>query len=212
MRHPQTHRAFLDLLLVFFCLAYGLLHWLVAFPVWDRYLLPLMPVLALLLARIVADATLLWRSVRGGRGVTVGALILALLLTLPAHQASAGRSHVTAERAGYEGVEQVLAFLHDLPEGSVVYHHWLGWHYHYALFDGPVYLAYWPTPSWLARDVKVFGESDPRYIAFPGWESVARVEDALQAVGYGLDQVLSVTDGKGRQAFAVYHITASSAR
>ncbi len=43
-----------DLLLVFFSLVYFLFHWLWAFPVWDRYLLPLVPVLAVLLGRVLA--------------------------------------------------------------------------------------------------------------------------------------------------------------
>ncbi len=221
----QAQDAFFDLLLVSFCLFYVLLHWLVAFPIWGRYLLPLVPVLAVLLGRIVRESAALWsdhsklgrrvdfwsrhcgrfahsRSAYDGAAGDlaqapwlISVLLLALLLIVPAREASAGRSSLSEDRAAYRGVDDVVSFYSELPEGSVVYHHWLGWHYHYALFDGPVYLAYWPTPSWLARDVQAFGRQDPRYVAFPAWESAARVERALGDVGYALDPVLAVTPG-----------------
>ncbi len=207
VRRPPTRRAFFDLLLISFCLIYGLLHWLVAFPVWERYLLPLLPVLAVLLARFLGEAASRWqRAVGRSMGLAAPLLVVAALLAVPAHQASAGRSPVGVEAAPYQGVEQVLTFLKQLPQGVVVYHHWLGWHYHYALFDGPAYLAYWPTPSWLAEDVEVFGRGDPRYIAFPPWESAARVERALEEVGYGLETVFPSADQDQHQGFVVYHI------
>jgi 4-amino-4-deoxy-L-arabinose transferase-like glycosyltransferase len=53
LRH-RNREALIDLLLVSFLLAYSFLHWLWAFPIWDRYLLPLVPILAILLGRIVS--------------------------------------------------------------------------------------------------------------------------------------------------------------
>jgi hypothetical protein len=92
----------------------------------------------------------------------------------------------------------------------VVYHHWLGWHYQHALFDGPVYLAHWPTPAWLARDVQAFGDREPRYVAFPAWESAARVRWALAEVGYALEPVLTTTRPDGSPSFAIYAIRPAS--
>ena len=91
------------------------------------------------------------------------------------------------------------------PEGAVVYQHWLGWHYAYHLFDAPVYLAYWPTPARMARDVLTFGGGEPRYVTFPSWESSARVERALAGVGYGWEPVLTTTRRDGTLSFTVYH-------
>ena len=260
-RHPGTRRALCDLILLSFSAAYLLLHWLVAFPVWARYLLPLAPVLAVLLGRIAQLASFSWAAVLDRRALPVAgpvhsrpsvgrvcyptaarrasrptaespgepspsrfvtavhrlhypmiaALLLALLLVVPAYQASAGRSPLAEDRAAYDGIDDVVSFLGRLPEGSVVYHHWLGWHYHYALFDGPVYLAYWPTPAWLARDVQAFGGRDPRYIAFPGWESPLRVMQALDEVGYALEPVLELARGAGEPSFVVYHVVPSPA-
>ncbi len=92
----------------------------------------------------------------------------------------------------------------------MIYHHWLGWQYHFYLFDAPVYLAYWPTLSWLARDVQVFGEREPRYITFPAWESPARVEHALEEIGHNLQPALSAYRQDGTPSFTVYRITPSA--
>jgi 4-amino-4-deoxy-L-arabinose transferase-like glycosyltransferase len=225
-RHPGTRRAFFDLLCVSFCMVYALLHWLVAFPIWSRYLLPLAPILAVLLGRIAREAASAvlpglpvhgWFPSRGAfqrrlfaAGSPAAVLLLALLLAVPAWKASAGRSPLAEERAAYQGIDDVVSFLGQLTEGAVVYHRWLGWHYHYALLDAPVYLAYWPNPAWLAQDVRAFGRRDPRYIAFPAWESAARVEHALDDVGYALDPVLTTARSGGSRSFVVYHIVPSS--
>jgi 4-amino-4-deoxy-L-arabinose transferase-like glycosyltransferase len=205
-RRSTSRAAFVDLLLISFSLIYVLFHWLLAFPIWDRYLLPLVPILAVLLGRIVKVAVAGRRFLTVNRRWALGGLLLALLLTVPALEASAGSGPLGQERAIYQGIEGVVAFFGQLPEGSVVYHHWLGWHYQHALFDGPVYLAYWPTPAWLARDVQAFGDREPRYVAFPAWESAARVRWALAEVGYALEPVLTTTRQDGSPSFGIYAI------
>lgn len=212
-RCSERRHAFLDLLLTIFCLVYVLLHWLVAFPIWSRYLLPMVPILSILVGRMTrAAVSLVWNRMKLRPRLGLSAGLLALLLILPAREASAGRSTVADDYTSYRGVEEIVTFLSELPEGSVVYHHWLGWHYHYALFDVPVYLAYWPTPAWLAEDVQAFGEGDARYVAFPPWESSARVEGALAEVGYRLEPARRAPSVGNRHAFVVYRIVPSSTR
>ncbi len=193
VRSAPSPTAWADVLTVSFALGYGLLHWLLAFPVWDRYLLPLVPVLAVLLGRVVG-------RLRSGLVV----LLLALLLLPVAVEAAHSRYPVGGDHGAYDGIEQVADYLRGRPAGSVVYQHWLGWHYAYYLFDAPIYRAYWPTPSWLAQDVRAFGGREPRYIVFPAWESSARVEWALAAVGYRLVPVLTTVRRDGSVSFRVY--------
>jgi hypothetical protein len=206
LRHPGRRDSIIDILLTSFVLSYLLFHWLVALPLWDRYLLPIVPVLAVLLGRVGrrAASRVGFLNTHWRRGV-VGVLLV-ICLSAPAFQASAGRYPIGQERAAYEGIEEVFSFLARLPEGSVVYHHWLGWQYHYALWDAPVYLAYWPNPVWLIRDVEVFGGREPRYIVFPEWESSARIEYDLDAIGYGLDPVLTATRSNEDRSFTVYRL------
>ncbi len=204
-----THRryareALMDLTLISFSLVYLFLHWLWAFPVWDRYLLPLIPVLAVLLGRVFTSLARSLQSVIVHRSLIH--CLLFICLTLLAFNAVRSRYSIGGNQGVYDGINQVAVFLSDLPEGSVVYHHWLGWHYHYHLFDAPVYLAYWPTPAWLAQDVQVFGAREPRYITFPSWELSTRVERALAGVGYKLEPVLTITRRDGTLSFTIYHI------
>ena len=207
-----TRGSFADLLFISFCFSYVLLHWLWAFPVWDRYLLPLVPVLVVLLGRALSLlASYLRLAIRHPSSVIrhsslIICLSFAILLALPAFNAAHSRYPIGGDHGAYDGIDEVAAFLHGLPEGAVVYQHWLGWHYDYYLFDAPVYLAYWPTPTWLAQDVQAFGAAEPRYVAFPSWESSARVEWALGSVGYGLEPVLTTTRRDGTLSFTVYHI------
>jgi 4-amino-4-deoxy-L-arabinose transferase-like glycosyltransferase len=211
-----THRRFTrgaltDLFLVSFLVVYALFHWLWAFPVWDRYLLPLVPVLALLLGRILSVVTswvrpAVHRFDIGHWLFVICHLSFVILLAFPAWNAAHSHYPVGGDHGAYDGIDEVAAFLRDRPAGTVVYQHWLGWHYADYLFGAPIYLAYWPTPAWLARDVRAFGTREPRYVAFPSWESSARVERALADAGYELAPVLTTTRRDGARSFTVYRI------
>jgi hypothetical protein len=249
VHHPQAQESIKDLFLIAFCLAYFFLHWLWAFPIWDRYLLPLVPILAILLARIICIlnglaarafermrstmgdwlfAVRTWQSRAHHFRLGIGRLQLALhstrlalcyaafitchliffvSLSLPAWNAAVHSLYpVGGDHGAYDGIDQIAAFLSEQPEGTVVYHHWLGWEYDYYLFDGPISLAYWPTPDWLVQDVLVFGKNEPRYVTFPAWESSARVEHALAKAGYKLEPVLTTLRRDGTISFTLYQI------
>ncbi|MCZ7673591.1 MAG: hypothetical protein M5U34_43975 [Chloroflexi bacterium] len=49
----KEQRDLLDQFLALFVLAYAVVHWLLAAPVWDRYLLALIPLVAILIARLL---------------------------------------------------------------------------------------------------------------------------------------------------------------
>lgn len=211
-----TRESFADLLLISFSLVYFLIHWLWAFPIWDRYLLPLVPVLALLLGRLVGLSTSGAQCVVRHTSFVIrhspsairylAHCLLLISLAFPAWNAAHSRYPVGGDHGAYDGIDEVVSLLHGLPEGTVVYHHWLGWHYDYYLFDAPVHLAYWPTPAWLVEDVLAFGGREPRYITFPSWESSARVEWALTGVGYELVPTLTTTRRDGAPSFTIYRI------
>ena len=207
----RTQKALIDLLFVSFLLAYFFLHWLWAFPVWDRYLLPLAPILAILLGRIAALSTSCLQRTFRHLPFAICHLLFAIFLAFPAWNATA-HSHypIGGDHGAYDGIDQVAAFLNSQPEGTVVYQHWLGWEYDYYLFDGPISLAYWPTPAWLVQDVMVFGARSPRYITFPAWESPTRVEQALAEASYRLNPVLTTARRDGASSFTIYQIQPSS--
>jgi hypothetical protein len=133
-------------------------------------------------------------------------VLLVALLASPAWTAALSRYPVGGDHGAYDGIDEVAAYLNGLPEGTVVYQHWLGWEYSYYLFGGPISIAYWPTPAWLAGDVQAFGADSSRYVAFPSWESSVRVEQTLTEVGFELKPVLTTIRRDGQVSFVVYRI------
>ena len=136
----------------------------------------------------------------------VALTVLFVSLVAPSIAAAHSQYPVGGDHGMYDGIDEVAAFLRGQPQGTVVYQHWLGWHYDYHLFGAQLFVAYWPTPGWLARDIQAFGEREPRYIAFPSWESPFRVVAALKDVGYDLKSVLTTTRRDGSPSFTVYRI------
>ena len=207
-RGRGTRRGLVDLLLIVFVLFYAMIHWLWAFPVWDRYLLPLLPMVAVLGGRLFSMAThWLERVVRSRKlSQVIGCLALIICLARPAVAAARSRYPVGGDHGAYDGIDAVAEYFHHVPPGSVVYQHWLGWHYAYYLYDVPVYVAYWPTPDWLAQDVQAFGARSARYIVFPSWEEPDRIGHAVAQLGYRLDPVWTTSRRNGSRSFTIYRI------
>ncbi len=209
-RGARTWPAVFDLTLMAFALGYFFLHWLLAFPTWDRYLLGLAPVMCVLLGRL-ADLAVGWLAARIRSTQAAGLMVVSLMaaLMLPsAVQAAQSALPVGGDHGPHDGIDRVSAYLRELPKGTVVYDHWLGWTLRYYLWDAPAYVAYFATPGWLAEDLHVFGRTTPRYIVFPADESTTRIERAIAPEGFGLTPVLSTQDRHGQPTFTLYRIDA----
>lgn len=199
-----------DWLLASFSALFFLAHWLLSFSVWDRYLLGLVPLTALLLARVVWQA-----AVRAGikRASLVG-LALAILLAGPAVEAVRGGYPIGGDHGAYQGLEEVIAFFrHEVPARSVVWHRYLGWHYFHYLFGTPLDLRWYTGPAVLAAKASL--ETDaPNYVAFPAWKEAgeAEAQAALGAVDLSLVAERCVWRGDGRLAFTIYRIVARDAQ
>jgi len=199
-----------DWLLAGFSALFVLAHWLLSFSVWDRYLLGLVPLIALLLARVVWQA-----AVRAGikRAGLVG-LALAILLTGPAVEAVRGDYPIGGDHGAYQGLEKVIAFFrHEVVANSVVWHRYLGWHYFHYLFGAPLDLRWYTGPAVLATKASL--ETDaPNYVAFPAWKEAAEAEAraALAAVDLSLMEERRVRRGDGRLAFTIYRIVVKDAQ
>jgi 4-amino-4-deoxy-L-arabinose transferase-like glycosyltransferase len=211
-RWRRTHAAMVDLVLIGFALFYFFLHWLVAFPLWDRYLLPLVPVVGLLLGRGV---TLLQGKMRirsdgwgGAFRVSRWAFyaLLASLLLISGVRAADGQVPVGGDHGAYDGLTDAIDFLRALPIGTVLYDRWLSWHYDFYLFDAYLYRAGFAAPEWLASDAAAFYDGRPRYVVVPCWESPVRLQRALTDVGLEMSPVLTTYGRDGAPSFVVYEI------
>ena len=178
-----------DALLALFALAYALLHWLWAVPAWDRYLLPLVPVAAVLVGRLAAAAWSLADAGRVWRWAGTALLVAIAALHAPvALAARAGQYPIGGQPAADGGAAEVAHALADAPYGTVLYDHWYSWHWRYQLFDGRVYVSWFAHADALLADLAAFGQTGPaRYVALPRDGTAAPVLRRLREAGYQLE-------------------------
>jgi 4-amino-4-deoxy-L-arabinose transferase-like glycosyltransferase len=190
---PERTRSFnpITLLLALFLAAYGVAHWLFAVPVWDRYLLPVLPFALLLVARLVAVALqrLLARDVNGAtpRLGQVATVVMVVLLAFPAAGARLGRWPIGGQPTADQGAWRVAEQLREAPYGTVLYDHWYSWQWRYHLFDSGVYVSWFPHSDALREDLAVFGaDGSPRYLVLPTGPAADPVRRAVAEAGFVL--------------------------
>ena len=191
-----------DFVLVGYLILYLLSHWLLTFNVWDRYLLGLVPLLSMLLGRVVQGVGLVGNPTYRIVAVT----LVVVLLARPAWIAAHSGYPVGGDHWAYVGIDAVADYLRtEMPPGSVLYHRYLGWHYLFYLFDAPVDLRWYNSPSRLAEDARQIDDV-PRYVALPGWEPRLPVQAALRHVGLDLHPLFRTVRTDGTVSFTVYRI------
>jgi hypothetical protein len=210
-RDVRTRSAWIDLWLLTYTIGFFAFHWFIAFPVWDRYLLILVPITALLLGRslhLVILASCQFVATLTRLSVSPSLLLSILLIfTLPFSLAAAESNYpIGSDHGANDGIEQIAGYLKALPPGTVVYDHWLAWPLGYYLGNGFVYLAYFDTPAALADDLRVFAHGDDRYVIFPAREAPDKVIDAIAQVGYTLTPVFATQNRFGQTSFTIYQI------
>jgi hypothetical protein len=213
VRRPSLPALF-DLLITFYLLLYLSAYWLLAFNVWDRYLVPILPLALLLFARTLERLTESIRYVirhsafyRPPHPTFYLLLPASILLVLPSALTAARSGHpIGGDHGAYDGIDDVARYLNALPEGTVLYDFWLSWQWRFYLFDGPAYVAWMPTPEALATDLRAFGRISPRYLVAPDWESVAETRAAAAEAGFCLRPVHEAYRRDGSRSFVVYRL------
>ncbi len=231
--HPDLPtRACADWVISTFLVLFLVGHSLVAFQVWDRYLLGLIPLLSLLLARVL---TLPWRLLNrspiSSFPIPNLLYLLFVLGTLsftlrPIRDASASRFPIGGDHGAYQGIEQVVAYFQAVPADTTLYHRWLGWHWRFYLWGSPYDFRAWtspadlaaqaaarppgpasPWPAWRSQGGQGQGQAGARrYVVFPSWRSSTEARLALAEVGLSLRQVHRAFRDDGSVSFVVYRI------
>lgn len=123
---------------------YMLLHWLLTFNPWIRYLLPLAPLLVL---STVWAAKTLWPAATSWRQRLLLLLVLLVLLLALATGWHAGWHGALPEMQDNKSLAGLPAALERLqtaaPAQSVVLHRELSWHFLFYLFDYPALSRIW---------------------------------------------------------------------
>jgi len=223
---PNRSALHVDLLLLAFIVLFPAVLTLVRIPVWDRYLLALVPFGCLLLARVLwlprrllgpghelraksseTRFALLGRTRRAS--VFLSILVTAFLLftlPLPLRDAAVGRFPIGGDHGTYQGIEQVVAYFRGhVAGGAILYHRWLGNHYRCYMHRFPYAFRWWRTPGELAQDAEVASDVE-RWIVFPSWQDEGPARRALSMRNLRLIRRHETYRPDGSLSFTVYQI------
>lgn len=195
--NEQDRPTLADRLLIIFIVGYLALHWLLAVPVWDRYLLPLVPLTAVVIGRAIGLISGYFPAAKRRVKqqpllIALSALLLLAVLQAPtALAARRGEFAIGGQHNADRGAWQVARYLEQAPYGTVLYDHWYSWHWRYAFIDKGVYTLWFEGPADLVADLEVFaGTQGKRYIVLPDDQTASPILRAVQESGFLLQEVL----------------------
>ncbi|MBI3359933.1 MAG: hypothetical protein HY023_02355, partial [Chloroflexi bacterium] len=238
LRRPRRFDSLTDLGLTAFALAYLGAYWLLAFNLWDRYFLAILPLACLLLARAACHvSSVVFHVSRITHHVSrrafpctpaprhpvtrrspliaflplfIAHCSLLVLLLPPALTAAHSGFPLGGDHEAYDGINEAARYLRTLPKGAVLYDHWLSWEWRYYLDEAAVYIVWMPDPQTLEADLRAFGRASPRYFVSPSWESDAEMQRAAAAAGFAFQPVLATHRRDGSVSFVVYRLVAGN--
>lgn len=188
-------RAKFDRILLGFVAFWFVPHWLFNFQIWDRYVLPVTPLLAALWGRgLTALNKLGWK-------IFAIALILSFsLLSLRPDGLPAGSNYSL-----YDGIEELVCYLRENAKPmTILYHRYLGWHLNFYLHNTGVEIRWYPSPEGLVRDLETQG-AEEKLLAFTPFEEYEPVLQALKQADYSLEKTAEFSRSDGK-TFKVYRI------
>jgi len=153
--------------------------------IYDRYMLTVMPLLAVLVGVGLAG----WfRGTGAENGVPTGWLIfvLAAVMLPGAWGASRGSLPIGGDRGQHDGIIALADYLNGREFGAIVYDRWLGWELDYYLGGWTdKRRAYYPNPRVMAADPALdVPDVAPRYFPAPTDVDVEPWLAALARAGF----------------------------
>lgn len=201
------------LLLTLFSFFFLALHAAVSFQPWDRYLLGLIPLLALLLARVLLLPWSLLEYTSLARqsarptwpGLVYGLSLVGLLtfsLARPVQDAINARYPLGSNSEDVYGIDQIVAYLQrNVGADNTLYHHWLGAHWRFYLWGYPYDLQFWDKPQTLAARVK-----SGHLIALPARRSEVLLRLALVDKHFYLREIMRTHRRDGTPSIILYRL------
>jgi len=214
--HRESRRTHvLDRILAAFVVLYLLTQWLFTFHVWDRYLLGLVPLVALLFARATFWLLTAGMARLGNGHDRINALAYPIVVALfvvasmapQALRAAQGGYPLGGDHGAYQGIEQVATFLRqEAPAGSIVFHYRLRRHFAYYLYGAPFDFRWYSTPQSLATQAAA-APARTRYTVIPSWRDFGPLATQLAAGGLRWQAVYRAHRRDGSVSFTIYRIT-----
>jgi len=184
---PKNRSAKIDIVLTVYGVGYLVVHTVLQFSVWDRYLLPLVPLVSLVLARILlcASSYLMRLAIRSRKfwlsslHALFSLLVLSSLISSGIKAALNGYP-IGGEHWAYQGIDQITLYLkQNVPSDAILYHHWLRWHYTYYLYGSDLELRWWRSGEHLKHEVSRTPDRE-QYIVLPDWRTIEPLADGIQ--------------------------------
>ncbi len=174
------------LLIMLWSLGFCALHVVSTVQIWDRYLLPLAPVLALSVGWLVNKINQLLSS----RAFILLLLIGSLCLLPPALLATTGKLPIGGDHGDYTGLTAALTWLtHEYGNHVILYHRVLGWQYRFYLYDqvaaGDYELRWFPSAVYLA-DNATKAPLRRKFFLQPDWSPIRDLKMHLAVRGLTL--------------------------
>jgi hypothetical protein len=197
-----------DVVILTFVLLYLQMHWLISFNPWDRYLLGLVPLLSLVVARMLLVLPPLAFVHRPPWART--ALAMAVITTLmgtPATTAAQAGYPIGSDHGAYGEVDQVAEFIRESVESeAVIYHRWLGNYFLFYLYGAPQTIRWSETAHDLAEDASTAAGDHPTYVVTTSGENVSEMVAQLEMRGLTLILMHEVRNRAGHVVFGIYRI------
>lgn len=167
--------------LLLYIFAYVALHTVAAFNQYDRYLLPVLPALVLLMAGRLARFTRIMPH-----RYRIAAALGAVFILSALWSVSSGLP-IGGDQGEHDGMDELADYLNSKPVATVIYDPWLGWELGYYM--GPWHgkrRVHYPTPAALAEGARALDEIGPRYLVAPIGQALDLWLEALEAAGFSV--------------------------
>jgi 4-amino-4-deoxy-L-arabinose transferase-like glycosyltransferase len=160
---------------------------------WDRYLLPLAPMIALLAAWAADRASL---SISRAQALVLAAMGFLLLLT-PAGLAAEGHISVGGDHGDYAGLPYAIGAVRQASDGPLIlYHRTLGTHFRFYLYghtvesaqNGQIELRWFPSSIYLA-DNAAKTPYPRKLLIVPDWAPLKNLDSHLAMRGLAMTKL-----------------------
>jgi 4-amino-4-deoxy-L-arabinose transferase-like glycosyltransferase len=216
---PADRAVWLERVLALYVAGYLALHVVVTFQPWDRYLLPLVPLLCVLMAHRVVRLHQRIRGTPVPPGVQIArrnafylvALALTTALLWGGWLAASGDLPAGSNGGVYEGVAAAAQFVRHQDADAVIHYRRLGWHLDYYLFDAPQERRWYGDAIKLASDAGETGVSEPdrtQWLVLPEWDtpSLPELQVALARQDLRLETAARILDGNDSATITIYRL------